>query len=707
MRIDYIQAKNFFKHKDTILDLTQTNGVTILSGANGQGKSSISIEAISYVLFNDLRVDDIDEAIRHEENQMSVTLKFYLNGQDIIVVRSKKRGKAQKLELYIDGIQIHELPSELQKRIHNLLSLSPNSFRSSVFLRQDDSNFFSKAKPEERKQIISDILDLSQYERLEKIAREKRSELKSSIKAKQSFLDTIEEVNIEKIQEDLKIIDIFLDKIQIKIKELEDKLNIVKSYNIEVSEKYKQRDIILVNNNTVEKRINKGIDRAKEILEEKKKIDLLLQNTQNVEIDSLQDKIEILQNSFDDKSKIYSENKDLLQNLIKLETKKQNQMVADFKSKVQEVQTEIKLIENNISKLSKLNDPDCPTCLRPMNKNEIQEMKKSLEDNIFQLKRELEKRNKPLISAQKLLDEISEGDFESAKNIQKDIDILKNEIIKLKKDLNEKQATFQSIVKNQKLIIENKEKLLHLDKENEKIKEEISFLKTQINPVPDIKDELQDEKPLKEKINTSKQQQNEIISSKAKKEQSLENAIKNESIKKKTLTEITVLMEELELVEILVVAFGKNGIPASIIDTVLPEIQEKANNFLAKMSDETLEFKFETQEVLKNGTEKNTLNLSVFDGIVWRNFESLSGGEGFRVSLAIRLALSDVLSRRAGISLDSIILDEPASSLDLEGRQAFCSVIKSLEKVFSRIILTTHLDIGEEFDNKIELVSIT
>ena len=82
----------------------------------------------------------------------------------------------------------------------------------------------------------------------------------------------------------------------------------------------------------------------------------------------------------------------------------------------------------------------------------------------------------------------------------------------------------------------------------------------------------------------------------------------------------------------------------------------------------------------------------------------ISGGEKFRVSLAIRLALSKILTRRAGVDLELLILDEPGAFLDDNGRNSFVQMINGLKDSFSNILVITHLtELKAAFDNRLNI----
>ncbi|MCC6569775.1 MAG: SMC family ATPase, partial [Anaerolineales bacterium] len=95
-------------------------------------------------------------------------------------------------------------------------------------------------------------------------------------------------------------------------------------------------------------------------------------------------------------------------------------------------------------------------------------------------------------------------------------------------------------------------------------------------------------------------------------------------------------------------AFGKNGVPALLIEQALPQIEEKANELLDRLSDGSMSIRFVTQKDFKDKKRddlKETLDIAISDSAGIRNYEMYSGGEAFRVNFAIRLALSEILAQ--------------------------------------------------------------
>ncbi|MBA4375390.1 MAG: hypothetical protein C0401_04350 [Anaerolinea sp.] len=154
-------------------------------------------------------------------------------------------------------------------------------------------------------------------------------------------------------------------------------------------------------------------------------------------------------------------------------------------------------------------------------------------------------------------------------------------------------------------------------------------------------------------------------------------------------------------------AFGKDGIPALLIEQALPEIESHANDILDRLSASGMSVKFETQREFrdkKRDDRKETLDILIRDSAGEREYELFSGGEAFRVNFAIRLALSRVLARRSGARLQTLVIDEGFGSQDAEGRQRLIEAINLVRTDFAKILVITHLEeLKDAFSARIEV----
>ncbi|MFN8563202.1 MAG: SbcC/MukB-like Walker B domain-containing protein [Anaerolineae bacterium] len=145
------------------------------------------------------------------------------------------------------------------------------------------------------------------------------------------------------------------------------------------------------------------------------------------------------------------------------------------------------------------------------------------------------------------------------------------------------------------------------------------------------------------------------------------------------------LYDELKL------AFGKNGIPAMIIETAIPELEAGANRLLNRMTDGRMSLMLTTQREKITGGVAETLDIQIAD-VGTRAYEMFSGGEAFRINFALRVALSQMLARRAGAQLRTLFLDEGFGTQDEEGRNKLVEAITAIQDDFDLILVITHIE---------------
>ncbi len=154
-------------------------------------------------------------------------------------------------------------------------------------------------------------------------------------------------------------------------------------------------------------------------------------------------------------------------------------------------------------------------------------------------------------------------------------------------------------------------------------------------------------------------------------------------------------------------AFGKDGVPALLIEQALPQIEEKANDLLDRLSNGAMSVRFVTQASYKDKKRddlKETLDIVISDPAGERDYEMFSGGEAFRVNFAIRLALSEILAQRTGARLQTLVIDEGFGSQDALGIQRLIEAINTVKGDFAKILIITHLDeLKDAFPNRIEV----
>ena len=167
-------------------------------------------------------------------------------------------------------------------------------------------------------------------------------------------------------------------------------------------------------------------------------------------------------------------------------------------------------------------------------------------------------------------------------------------------------------------------------------------------------------------------------------------------------TATSLRMQRIKLLE---KSCGRSGVQSLLIEHALPEIEERANQLLDRLTGGDMSISFATQRKLKTRDAlSETLDIHIADKDGERPYDNYSGGEQFRVNFAIRLALSQLLAKRAGARLQTLIVDEGFGSQDPQGRQRLIEAINMVRDEFACILVITHIDeLRDAFPIRIEV----
>jgi exonuclease SbcC len=130
-----------------------------------------------------------------------------------------------------------------------------------------------------------------------------------------------------------------------------------------------------------------------------------------------------------------------------------------------------------------------------------------------------------------------------------------------------------------------------------------------------------------------------------------------------------------------------------LIEAAVPEIEERANEVLGRMTDHQMSVRLELQRQKRSGVGTvETLDIRISDAAGTRDYELFSGGEAFRINFALRIALSRLLARKAGTELRLLIIDEGFGSQDVTGRETLVTVLNAIRQDFEKVLVVTHIE---------------
>jgi len=280
------------------------------------------------------------------------------------------------------------------------------------------------------------------------------------------------------------------------------------------------------------------------------------------------------------------------------------------------------------------------------------------------------------------IEELSNAPLEKAKleEAEKKIDSLRDGLSELQENYQQKELDLKDLAKKK-----------------EKVKVELKEL-------PSLKEKLVQEEQV---LNSDQTLKDKILEERGGYQCKLEQCLKLGKEKKEIKKELEESKREQNIYEKLIVAFGKNGIQALIIENVLPEIEEEANDLLAKLTNNSTQISIESLRDLKSGGMKETLDIKISDELGIRDYELYSGGEAFRIDFSLRIALSKLLTRRAGTKLRTLVMDEGFGTQDEEGIDNLVQAIQSISEDFDKILVITHLEsLKDAFPVRIEVTKL-
>jgi exonuclease SbcC len=561
------------------------------------------------------------------------------------------------------------------------------SFFTSIFAKQKELNALSTMVASERRPLILRMLGIDSLDDVIK-------ELKSDKKEKDNIIERLgQDLTDENGKDKIKI---YQEKIFNFQKQKKENQSLIKKLKVKM-------DILKKDFSELEKKCIKTKNDYEKI-KEKKEI-LFDKKTQFEEKEKLLEEIKNLKNKISSRQKTIDQQKKKLINFIKLDLdiKSTNKRIDElsirienFIKKIEQKKTlidrlnidikKIKLKKNKIESIG--SDAKCPTCERVL-ADQYKKLLKNLSKDISDKEKEINNFQKQKIEFEKERDRFSreEQAFHKKRNyletqlrekerIDTTIKNIESEISKEKIELKNKEKKFEKLktikFDNKEFVIVTKKvdnyfKLFQQTLNNRDIKkDDLNSLKI------DLERKESDKKLILQKINNFKEKISELEEFKKK--------IKNEKAVVQQLGMLSDIMSKFR---------------THLISRIRPTLSSYSSDFFERLTDG----KYRELELDEN------YNLMVFDNGSSYGIERFSGGEEDLANLCLRLAISEVITERAGGAFNFIILDEIFGSQDIFRRQNIMKALNGLSSKFRQIFLITHVDdVKEDMEN---IISIT
>ena len=659
--------------------------IACLAGPNGAGKSSL-LEAITWALWGKARSNSPDELVHQGQQEMRVALTFDQETNRYKVIRQRKAGKrgASLLELLIwdpttsswKGISEGGMRAT-QDKIEKLLHLDYDTFVNSAFLLQGRADEFTTKTPSERKQVLANILGLSIWEMYEDRAKVRLTATRNDILRLDGRLEEIErelaqrerhEAELAESQTVAEVAGAKLTAVERQWSDLEQTRNELVTFQ-------KQVDDLTRHISSLERDVNEATREREQVSARADKV-------------ALQAAAEAVRADVKALEPLQARLGEVTQARATL-----GEEAAHLRGINVALAPQTEPIKERVRILETTKEPTCPTCGQPLTEDHRRQL-------VADLNREIEDRRKDYRTNQERIKAI-EDQLASADRELNELNIRLRDRSPLEKRLGELEAALSHAGEAAALAESLRNKIERWFKEAEQDRarraevearagESESRLRTASLSQADV-DRVRFEKRLADERVGGARQKLAALEEFEKQRQAL-------SQERERLATDVGLLEDLRE------AFSKRGIPAMIIETVVPELERSANELLSRMTDGRMHARIETLRETKSGELREALEIIISDELGDRAYELYSGGEAFRINFAIRIALSRLLARRAGAQLRSLFIDEGFGTQDVRGREHLVSAINSIQDDFDRILVITHIDeLKEAFPARIEI----
>ena len=215
-----LSVRNFLCYRENVPTLDfQGIHVACLCGQNGHGKSAL-LDAVTWCLWGEARGKTQDDLISYGADECRVELEFLSRDTSYRVIRSRSRAGGRRRQ-GVSDLQFQVLGSdaaiaitgdhirETQAKIEQTIGMDYDAFINSAFLLQGRADEFTNKTPADRKAVLSKILGLEAYDRIQERARQRldegkfsSSEIEGSLGRMRSDLENIGDPTIE-LAEDL------------------------------------------------------------------------------------------------------------------------------------------------------------------------------------------------------------------------------------------------------------------------------------------------------------------------------------------------------------------------------------------------------------------------------------------------------------------------------------------------------------------------
>ena len=356
MYIKQLEIDNFksFANKSEIPLL---EGFTTISGPNGSGKSNI-IDSILFALglanASELRAENLSHFIstytKRNEALVKVTFGGMQDGRDLSIARKiRKSSQGYASTYYINDAvtTLTNVHAELEK-----YNVTPNSYN---VMMQGDVMGITNCSPKNRRKIIDEIAGVADFDRRIEQATNELTTVEQRVERSQVILNEVD-IRLEQLKEEREVA-LKYQKLREEKSGLEGQINKVRFFDLKRNLEQAHLNILEFTKKKKEEEVkSKDLDERLNLIKEKfREVSEVIKEKGEAHQIELKKQLEELKGETDRKNNasIYAD-KQIMDGLRRIENARNGieshkQKIEDFKLKIKLKEDEIKIIEDNIA----------------------------------------------------------------------------------------------------------------------------------------------------------------------------------------------------------------------------------------------------------------------------------------------------------------------------------------------------------------------
>ena len=654
-KLKKFEFENMFSYgENNVVDFTKLNGIIGMFAPNATGKSAL-LDSLCFCLFDtSSRAYKADNIINNSKTTMYCKVNFEIDGIDYFIEkRGKKNLRTGHVKVNVDFYLIDDSGERVslngdqrrttQKNIQKVIG-SFDEFILTTMSSQNNSTVFIDKTQKERKELLSQFMGLTIFDRLYTQAAEDIKEVDTLLK---NFKKADYDTELASITQDLSLL-------EDKHKQFKSDERKVKKEIREVLSKIKEQTVRL-------KPIDTNVRDMTLLTEEKKKLDGLLYKVDEQTANTKTQVKTFALKQKDLNTRISQYEKDNVnEKYAKLEQLEEERDL--FQIEIDKLKVEVRQKLDKIEKLGNLTyDEDCDNCMsNPFTLDAI-ETQKNLDKDKLLAQQYVSKKQKMEDRIQKMF---------KVRAYKGDLDSLMEQLSSL--NLEETHTTTQ---------------LNLLEEKRTNIFNQLNSVNSEIQKYHNHEKDILFNSQIESEVDNLQNQSDNLdyqldtVSNKVKKLYADIKVLKtNEENINSNIKKVAKLEGDHQAYQYLLEAIRRDGVPYDLISKSLPTVEGAVNDILSQIVDFSIIFNMDGKVI--------DTHIVYDDDRVWP-LELSSGMERFISSLAIRVGLINVSNLPRS---NFLAIDEGWGTMDSENINSVYSLFQYLKTQFQFSMIVSHID---------------